>query len=855
MSPSPTSPYVTSPTPTSGWSLAANGATTHQVSHLNSAPDLYTAKMCQGSRSAPFVADNGCGATQQPRYEQQPMMQNAQSNGTAQHLQLRNHNNNGGRNQNNKGNKNYKNKKQNKKYTNNNNNKYGTNNSSNNNNNKQQTRYNNNNARRQNQNQNQNQKQNQNQNSGDNHHHRNGYRVPKNVDSECVKRLIQTIRDQSAEMLCMQKTISHLKQKMETARLLEEDFFSFLSRIEFPAWVSDEQRKHCLNKLFVNEMKKVTVEVEAAKLQRRTAASQNLTLETKVIELNDELTTSRDALDDEKHKNYLESVNHNKTLAEKLAKMGQANGGNGGGLRNGAYRNGGTPSSPRGSIGGAAAAAEYPPENITIQNLIRTQIEYYFSDYNLKRDKRLLDQLCSDRIGFLKIDSVMNLTRVRQLSSHRNQVINSLKSSKFLTLTSDNEWVGRLGFERPQEKQFPFRRTVFVFGLPMACDEKYVTEMLSPFGKLSKVLFDHGPDTLDRLVAQKMFEETRVYKYRDLSSKISYQYQQEIMVGGSSDFTCRKCNKVKPCDEGFYESNSYELLVCLQCAAAAAETIAEKCKNTACNPRMIELMCGKSPRDTAKTKTALAVFTSQRQASKCVYVRSRIAFDGTFCTHYHHYSKLKKDIALTLRPYADKLKEIPPRRVLEICGASPSSVDMATTSVYHLSTKPLGSYSGDADNHRNGNGNGDDGVFKLLDVDTLSTLSLSDQDSGSRKGTDSLSVFAFGGPLAPLCDHASSSLPNPDVSVPEHSKVMKMHRMSKPSKSVEDVEDCKEDAAMRAALSDTVDDVLRMHDHQMMLPKLTKSSDGSSTAPVVGGSGGLYLMRAAYDKVNSTSKQ
>ena len=155
-----------------------------------------------------------------------------------------------------------------------------------------------------------------------------------------------------------------------------------------------------------------------------------------------------------------------------------------------------------------------------------------------------------------------------------------IKHSKFLTLTQDNEWVGRRGFERPQEKQFPFRRTVFVFGLPMECEEKYVTEMLSPFGKLSKVKFDHGPDTLDRLVAENMFKEVKVYKYRDINSKVLYNYKQEIMVGGSPEYNCNKCNKIKQCDEGFYETNSYQTLICLQCAAASAETILENVKLT-----------------------------------------------------------------------------------------------------------------------------------------------------------------------------------------------------------------------------------------------------------------------------------
>ena len=762
-----------------------------------------------------------------------------------------NHNNN---NNNNSNNRNHHNQTQQnmQQHTNNNNrnnhqNQTHYNNNNNNNNNRngyhknQQRQYNNNNRNRY-----QNNKRNSNNNNNNNNNNtesKYGNKSP----AEYVKHLIKTVREQTEEINCMQYQISQLQKKMKLKNKLEEDFYSFLSRIEFPSWVSDEQKRLCLNKLFENETQKIDQELEEAKVNRRQAASKNLMLETQIIELTDDLSALREYLEQEKHKNYLESVNHNKILAAKLAKNGidpqqhqhqhQHNN-----RRNNKYNNHHSNNHHHRSM---RSTMDYPPENIIIQNLIRTQIEFYFSDYNLKRDKRLLDQLCSDRIGFLKIDSVMNLTRVRQLSSHRNQVINSLKHSKFLSLTQDNEWVGRLGFERPQEKQFPFRRTVFVFGLPMNCKEKYVTEMLSPFGKLSKVKFDHGPDTLDRLVAENMFKEIKVYKYRELNTKILYNYKQEIMVGGSPEYNCNKCQKIKQCDEGFYETNSYQTLICLQCAAASAETILEKCKNNACNKRMIELLCGKSPRNTQDTKTALAVFTSQRQASKCVYVRSRIAFDGCFTTHYHHYSKLKKEIALTLQPYADKLREIPPRRVLQVYAAQPlitqqqqqQQQQQPVSSIYHLACKPLGAeefdqiiaaaapapiFDNDDIKHDNNNNNNDNekvssdeseleamvkNMPKIAICRTVPVLSTN--NSNQSKDDDEIKS-------------ASSSSKNSGLETGEI--------INGPPKLINNY------------ASDN---------NKFRSPRLKKSSAGSMTAPVVGGSGDLYIMRRAYDKVNN----
>jgi len=640
-----------------------------------------------------------------------------------------------------------------------------------------------------------------------------------NVDKESyVEHLLKTLKEQTNEMNKMQQRIKSLEKAVGTRKLLEEDFHSFVSRIEFPSWVSDKQRAVCLNKLFEHERKKLQMELDDAKLRRSDARSRNLELETEVIQLVDDISTMRDELEAEKHKNYLGAVNYNKNLAAKLARNGRS--GNGGGhthwKKNGDHSNG-----MRYGYHGQRVM-DYPPENIIIQTLIRTQIEFYFSDFNLKRDKRLLDQLCSDRIGYLKIESVMNLTRVRQLLSHRNQVVDALQSSKFLKLTPDREWVGRENFKRPQEKQFPFRRTVFVFGLPIDCDEKYVYGMLTPFGKLSKVTFDHGPDTLDRLVSETMFQEIRVYRYRDPISKVVYNYKLENMVGGSSEYICRKCKKTKQCEEGFYEANSYQTLICLQCTASSSEANLERARASAAgNRRFIEGMCGRPPREVKETRTALAVFTSQRQASKCVYVRSRIAHDGCFATHYHHYSKCKKEIALTLQPYKEQLKQIPPRRVLDL----KRNGDI---------TKEL---EAKLDHTNDDEKEGEDEKIVVTDVELSS-----DEDKGVDGNGDKLEKAM----MAPI-----RKMPNMNQirTVPMFSK----EDHSKESRYGDDVKSDEvgtRSTVQRETRGKGRDGKRAAPSARLNAPNLRAKSDGSMTAPVVGGAGDLYLMEAAYKKIN-----
>merc|ERR1711878_199121 len=87
-------------------------------------------------------------------------------------------------------------------------------------------------------------------------------------------------------------------------------------------------------------------------------------------------------------------------------------------------------------------ASEYPPEIVIQQNLIRAQVEFYFSDYNLKRDKRLLEKICKEpERGYLSVEEVLALSRVRQLCNSPSHLYDSLKQSPYIhmTLTEDEE--------------------------------------------------------------------------------------------------------------------------------------------------------------------------------------------------------------------------------------------------------------------------------------------------------------------------------------------------------------------------------------------------------------------------------
>eukprot|EP00486_Rosalina_sp_Unknown_P012775 CAMPEP_0201596668 /NCGR_PEP_ID=MMETSP0190_2-20130828/193308_1 /ASSEMBLY_ACC=CAM_ASM_000263 /TAXON_ID=37353 /ORGANISM="Rosalina sp." /LENGTH=319 /DNA_ID=CAMNT_0048057161 /DNA_START=1041 /DNA_END=1996 /DNA_ORIENTATION=- len=295
---------------------------------------------------------------------------------------------------------------------------------------------------------------------------------------------------------------------------------------------------------------------------------------------------------------------------------------------------------------------------------------------------------------------------------------------------------------------------------------------------------------------------------------------------------------------------------------------------------MIELLCGKSPRDTSKTKTALAVFTSQRQASKCVYVRSRIAFDGCFTTHYHHYSKLKKEIALTLQPYADKLREIPPRRVLEVYATAPLEQAGPGASIYHLACKPLGAEEFDDKKTNQPNDSNNNTTNKPTRPRIRPSIigpTAADSGPSDIENTEGGGNNGIIGDDMKLNDDASSdsslekgaikSMPKitlcrtvPVLALTNNSNGSNRERATKKEDNDKD-DDAKSDSENSSKNSGLItgemvsgapklaNNFISDNNNRFPAPKMSKASAGSMTAPVVGGSGEIYVMRGNYPKV------
>ena len=82
-------------------------------------------------------------------------------------------------------------------------------------------------------------------------------------------------------------------------------------------------------------------------------------------------------------------------------------------------------------------AIESQDPNVTELKIIR-QIEYYFGDYNLSRDKFLKDTIKNDD-GWVAMETMLKFQRLAQLSKDSAEIIKSLKKSSTGLMEVDEE--------------------------------------------------------------------------------------------------------------------------------------------------------------------------------------------------------------------------------------------------------------------------------------------------------------------------------------------------------------------------------------------------------------------------------
>ncbi|XP_030561628.1 la protein homolog [Drosophila novamexicana] len=194
----------------------------------------------------------------------------------------------------------------------------------------------------------------------------------------------------------------------------------------------------------------------------------------------------------------------------------------------------------------AAAAEEYSKQ----ERAIIRQVEYYFGDANLHRDKFLSEQISKNEGGWVPLSVLVTFKRLASLTTDFDEIVNALnKSDEGLVEISEDKQSLRRHPERPVPEHNEERRkeiqerTVYAKGFPLESQMTEILDFVSAYEKVVNVTMRKHYDkptksykfkgsifvTFEKKEQAKEFfeKEKIIYKERELLRKWQIDYLKE----------------------------------------------------------------------------------------------------------------------------------------------------------------------------------------------------------------------------------------------------------------------------------------------------------------------------------------
>jgi hypothetical protein len=128
----------------------------------------------------------------------------------------------------------------------------------------------------------------------------------------------------------------------------------------------------------------------------------------------------------------------------------------------------------------------------TLDQKILYQVQYYFSDKNLSKDKFLREQMAMDPRGedWVMVGLIATFGKVKTLCKGNSEtVIRCLRDSQWLMLSEDEKYVRRR--QRYAFSKKVVKRTAYATGLPSNSTVSSVELLLGAYGKVEEVVFEN----------------------------------------------------------------------------------------------------------------------------------------------------------------------------------------------------------------------------------------------------------------------------------------------------------------------------------------------------------------------------
>ncbi|CAE7544133.1 LARP7 [Symbiodinium necroappetens] len=126
---------------------------------------------------------------------------------------------------------------------------------------------------------------------------------------------------------------------------------------------------------------------------------------------------------------------------------------------------------------------------------VRRQMDFYFSDSNLRRD-RFLKQTLENDDGYLDLKLLLTFNRIKALGvSDIDQLVDAARSSQLLELNADCTKVRRDYIKFPPNTHDPVCRTLYAEGLPITFGIRDIEKIFSRHGEVKLVQIPHHRET------------------------------------------------------------------------------------------------------------------------------------------------------------------------------------------------------------------------------------------------------------------------------------------------------------------------------------------------------------------------
>lgn len=130
-----------------------------------------------------------------------------------------------------------------------------------------------------------------------------------------------------------------------------------------------------------------------------------------------------------------------------------------------------------------------------LEGKIIRQIEYYFGDANLHRDKFLLEQISKNEDGWVPFEVLLTFKRLAALTTDIEVIVDALhKSDEGLVEISEDKKTIRRHPERPipehneEKRKEIMSRTAYAKGFPLDVEMADILEFFSPYEKVANIV-------------------------------------------------------------------------------------------------------------------------------------------------------------------------------------------------------------------------------------------------------------------------------------------------------------------------------------------------------------------------------